>query len=46
MGFFMIKFFQKKIHTSSNPRQQLKDAVKESFGQWAKKSSVYGGRFI
>ena len=41
MVFFMIKFSLKK-YTSTNPRQQLKDAVKESFGQWAKKVVFMG----
>ena len=41
-GVFNDQIFSKKIHTSSNPRQQLKDAVKESFGQWAKKVVFMG----
>ena len=41
-GVFHDQIFSKKIHTSSNPKQQLKDAVKESFGQWAKKVVFMG----
>ena len=36
-SFFNDEFFQKKIHQTKFPKQQLSDALKESFGQWAKK---------
>ena len=36
-SFFNDEFFQKKIHQTKLPKQQLSDALKESFGQWAKK---------
>ena len=41
-GVFHDQIFSKKIHTSSNPRQQLKDAVKESFGNGQKKLCLWG----
>ena len=34
---FNDEVFQKKIHKTLLPKQQLSDALKESFGQWAKK---------
>ena len=34
---FNDEVFQKKIHKTVLPKQQLADALKESFGQWAKK---------
>ena len=36
-SFFDDKIFQKKIHKGTHSKQQLSDALKESFGQWAKK---------
>ena len=36
-SFFNDEFFQKKIHQNKLPKHQLSDALKESFGQWAKK---------
>ena len=34
---FSDHLFQKKIHQKKLPKDQLTDALKESFGQWAKK---------
>jgi hypothetical protein len=45
-SFFNDEFYQKKVHKSNSVKQQLLDALKESFGQWAKKSSVFGNQFI
>ena len=39
---FNDQSYSKKIHTSKNPKSQLTEAVKESFGQWAKKVVFMG----
>tara|TARA_B100001287_G_scaffold275313_1_gene282611 strand:- start:3482 stop:4012 length:531 start_codon:yes stop_codon:yes gene_type:complete len=36
-SFFNDEFFQKKIHQTTLPKQQVSNALRESFGQWAKK---------
>ena len=39
---FNDKDFDKKIHNSNKPKQQIYDALKEVFGRWAKKIVLIG----
>ena len=41
-SIFDDEFYQKKVHKSTSLKQQLSDALKESFGQWAKKVVCLG----
>lgn len=43
---FNDEFYQKKIHKSHSAKQQLSDALKESFGQWAKKVVFLGNHSV